>query len=366
MKCLLHIGTEKTGTTTIQDFLRLNRELLDAHGVVVPRTVGEGEHLLLPLMCYQPDREDELLRRLRVDRAGLPDFQRRRAALLRRELTERLARSPATVLFSSEHLQSRLTLPEERRRLREVLASCGLHDVRILVYIRDPAAMLCSLASTAVKAGATDPRPFRPDGPEAAVVCDYRRLFEDWASVFGEENICVRLFDPQTFASGDLLRDFAAAAGLPPDLPYSLPRSANRALSAAGAEIAARFNRRIPVFVNGRPNPMRLGGHFLRLLEPRLTQGPKPTLDEADRQAVRDRFRESNEFIRRRFFPERETLFPSEEPTEPRSEPDAEALYELAADLLAELWKAHAELVLNRRRGSAGTAGQALPSEREV
>ncbi len=355
MKCLLHIGTEKTGTTTIQDFLHLNRELLDEHGFVVPRTVGRGEHVLLPLICYHPDRTDDLLRRIRVDSADLPDFQRRRLELLRRELTDRLARSCTAVLFSSEHLQSRLTLPEERHRLREVLASCGLDDVRVLVYIRNPEDMLCSLASTAVKAGSADPRPFRPDGPEAANVCDYRRIFEDWAAAFGEENIRFRLFDRQAFVGGELIRDFTTAAGLPPELPYVLPRPANRTLSAAGMEIAARFNRRIPVFADGRPNPIRMGGHFMRLLEPWLTQGPKPILKEADRQAVQQRFRESNEFIRRRFFPERATLFPSAEPAEAAT-PDPDTLYNLAADMLAELWKAHAELALNRRSGPGRAA----------
>lgn len=44
---ILHIGAEKTGTTTIQEFLTLNRERLLAQGVHFPMSVGLKNHTRL-------------------------------------------------------------------------------------------------------------------------------------------------------------------------------------------------------------------------------------------------------------------------------------------------------------------------------
>src|ERR1044071_8432469 len=44
-KLHLHIGCEKTGTTSIQRFLRANRELLAQTGVLYPRAPGEENQM---------------------------------------------------------------------------------------------------------------------------------------------------------------------------------------------------------------------------------------------------------------------------------------------------------------------------------
>ena len=44
-ECILHIGTEKTGTTSIQKFLATNRTLLKANGVLYPLSPGKVNHI---------------------------------------------------------------------------------------------------------------------------------------------------------------------------------------------------------------------------------------------------------------------------------------------------------------------------------
>ena len=42
-KCILHIGTEKTGSTTIQEYLKSNRDALAKHGAYHP-IAADTEH----------------------------------------------------------------------------------------------------------------------------------------------------------------------------------------------------------------------------------------------------------------------------------------------------------------------------------
>ena len=41
---LIHIGTEKTGTSTLQEFLHFNREVFAQHGVVYLKSPGLKSH----------------------------------------------------------------------------------------------------------------------------------------------------------------------------------------------------------------------------------------------------------------------------------------------------------------------------------
>ena len=45
--CILHIGCPKTGTTSLQQFLTLNREFLLSQGVLYPRSLLERPEELL-------------------------------------------------------------------------------------------------------------------------------------------------------------------------------------------------------------------------------------------------------------------------------------------------------------------------------
>ncbi|MBE3829324.1 hypothetical protein HJ140_09590 [Vibrio parahaemolyticus] len=55
-KLVLHIGTEKTGTTSIQSMLSQNRQRFKAQGFHVLECAGEENHRLLPsIFIAKPD-----------------------------------------------------------------------------------------------------------------------------------------------------------------------------------------------------------------------------------------------------------------------------------------------------------------------
>src|ERR1043165_5358722 len=57
-RAFLHIGVEKTGTTTIQAFMAKNRQALTKKGVLYPRAPGNENHVGLTI--YAADNPQHL------------------------------------------------------------------------------------------------------------------------------------------------------------------------------------------------------------------------------------------------------------------------------------------------------------------
>ena len=51
MKLILHIGTAKTGTTTLQHWFASNRESLQVQGIYYPNSLGKVNHRKLSLFA---------------------------------------------------------------------------------------------------------------------------------------------------------------------------------------------------------------------------------------------------------------------------------------------------------------------------
>lgn len=304
MQAILHIGTEKTGTTTVQSFLALNRKTLRDAGILVPVSLGAANHRLLPAMVNDADVIDDLFRQ-----RGLleTDARQKAKAEWRRKFIAEVTRAglPRCVI-SSEHLQSRLRRKEEIERLRDLLAEL-FDSVRLVLYIRHPAATAVSLHSTAVKYGAGGANPPPPSNDYFRNIVDHAATIRLWGSVFGENSLTVRIFARDCFVNGSLIDDFAAACGLPP-LDYKSPKVENESLSALGLEVLRRVNEKIPLLAtDGTVNRQREG--LVGFFERHFSTGaryvpPKETVEKYETE-----FAASNEWVRRTCFPERETLF---------------------------------------------------------
>ena len=57
MQCILHIGTEKTGTTLIQNWLYANQEALSEQGVFLSEQLGKTNNRLISAY-FQPELDD--------------------------------------------------------------------------------------------------------------------------------------------------------------------------------------------------------------------------------------------------------------------------------------------------------------------
>jgi hypothetical protein len=336
MEALLHIGTEKTGTTTIQRFLADNRESLLAAGVLVPRSIGSKHHRRLQLMASGAAAlGDPWLRMKGIDTAGgLAAAQERWRSDLEREVGRARRAGAERLVVSSEFLQSRLASTDEVARLASLLASVGVDRVRVLVVLREQVATAMSLLSTRVLMGATLVEPPEPDAPGWGTILDHRATIERWAEVLGPEAVEPRLFEVAASHPAGLLGDFTAAAGL--DVPgLVLPGPRNESMSGLAIAVVARMNVLHPAPDDEGGDAVR--DHAVATIVDAFAQEPRAVPRPELVTAYEQRFAPGNEWVRRARFPERAVLFPPyvAGPVPTRVLDDAE-LDRLAADHLAE------------------------------
>jgi hypothetical protein len=288
VKVLLHIGSEKTGTTSIQHWAAANRAALAARGILYPAAPGERpnprsqpNHVGLALAVSERARRPDLLGMLGLaDPAAAAAY----AARMERRLAEEIAAAGcATLLLSNEHLSSRLRDEAEVAALRALLerAAGAVTEWRIVLYHRRQDEMIQSIHAMRVLHGATEPfRPAaRPDDPRL----DPRRILANYARVFGEASVTVRVFDRARLVGGDAVADLMSLLGVDPRGPgFSPPPRANVSLGGAALELLRLMNAHLPATRDGQPNPARaaLVAALRRLPpEPRAALAPRPALD---------------------------------------------------------------------------------------
>ena len=257
MRLTLHIGTEKTATTTIQHFLDHNHD----HRIALSRVAGLRNNRRLAAFCQPRDGQDDFwaqhnLRTVAERDHFFADFADRLAA----EITQAATWADHMVL-TSEHFHSRLRDAASIQRLHDLLAP-HFSDIRVLCYVREQAATVKSLYSTAIKAGiAADfdrfVRHCTPDSPRY----NYLETGLAWARVFGAPALEFRLFQRDQFVQGDICSDVLNAVDptLDPDRFARLDQDQNESLGAFGIRLGLINNQINPRFrPDGTPNPMHL------------------------------------------------------------------------------------------------------------
>ncbi|HEY2447000.1 MAG TPA: hypothetical protein VGI20_14785 [Rhizomicrobium sp.] len=290
-QCWLHIGTEKTGSTSIRNYLARNREALLSLGCLYPTAAGPINHYALTAFGLDDERIEGARGVFGIDQGtSVAEFRRRFADSLKRELAASGAR---TVVLSNELLSSRLRLPREVARIKALCDGIA-HDTRIVVYLRNQTDFLVSRYTNIVWEGGT--KEFRFRGPPA--LADYSRLLDRWAQVFGRDNIVARRFEPTDLPDGDVVADFARAIGLDTTGLHSVGRF-NESLDAESLAFLRAMNRRLPRWLAKRIVPFR--GHMVRVLQ-RRRRGTRFVVSHALGQQIEESFRKSNELVSESYF----------------------------------------------------------------
>ena len=335
--CTLHIGTEKTGTTTLQAFLQLNRRELLARGLFVPSSLSPYDRLanherLTTYALNSSKLNDD--RRTQLGLKSAQDVDRHRRDVLdalEQELANlRPTAGDLTLLLSNEHCHSRLVEVGEVQLLKEFLQ--GFVDkFRIIVYLRPQHELATSLYDTALRAGYADidviPR-FAIDRRNwvSPGYFDYAQLLSRWATVFGIGNIQVRIYSRSELYKGSIINDFARMIGC--DLQdFQVPADKNRSLDAVCQTVLNFVNR----YARAHPEELKSAarGQLIAALE-RTSRGAGTRPGRACASQFFHSYDHSNDQVKRLFFPDRERLFdpdfsnfPDEEESVP---PEEEAL----------------------------------------
>ena len=335
MKSFLHIGTEKTGTTTLQEFFHLNRDRLRRQGYIYTKSAGEKNNRGLSVAAYAPDKRDDFTRRFGIHtNAQLTSYQKSVLANLSEELK---GHSDKTVIFSSEHLQSRLWSTLEVENLRNVLIELGMSDITVIVYLRNPSETANSLYSTSVREGAWEPSPPPPDDEYYRHICNHKQTLQLFGSVFGKEAIAPRIFSRQEMKNGSVIEDFLSLVGIETTglSDYAVPENKNQGLSATSLELLRRINRQVPSYVDDRPNPLR--GNIVTYIKD-LFPGPKYRMPEHLSQQYDEAFSDSNEWVRKHYFPEKERLFAGRRPAPESSAALTDDQLQQIAGMVSRIW----------------------------
>ena len=329
-KAILQIGTEKTGTTTLQTFLAANRDRLAERGFLYPRFCGDLNHTGLAAYAMDADRTDGLKAAFGGEtREAVPQMRARLRRLAEAELP-----GGGTAIFCNEHCHSRLVSPQEVRRLRDFLSEF-FDEIEISVYLRRQDRVALSLYSTSLKSGCT-PQQVLAKATADSLYYNYDRFLGLWEEVFGAEAISVRLFEPELLTNGSVVDDFLASWGLGEIGDYRSVPNENGSISVAAQEFLREVNPHLAT-QTGRHGE-RLRGIVVSALERgHAGRGARPARAEA--RAFYERFRGANERVAARYFPGRDPLFSEDFSGYPEwadsRETEAGATVGIAAELLS-------------------------------
>ncbi len=216
MKTLyVHIGTKKTGTTSIQGFCVNNRKVLESKGYCYPvlpfqyyrvGTEARNGHFLVGAVWASPGVHD-MKKERQIFREGM-------------DYIVKLFQTHDNIILSDEQIWKntydvRASLWEE---LKEE-AKKGNFEVKVIVYVRRQDGYIISLWNQSVKTA------IRKDRAQMTIndylekippseQLDYYAHIEKISGILGKENVIVRIFEKGKFVGGSIYSDFLKAIGL--------------------------------------------------------------------------------------------------------------------------------------------------------
>jgi hypothetical protein len=280
-KCFLHIGMEKTGTTSIQKFWIKNRQALKRRGYFYSRVMGRDNHVNLIVYAREDNTSDNQRKRA-LARAGLNlnDFRKKLEAEFRDEAS---CESGRNLVLSNEHLQSRLTTISEKVRLKNlILKVCG--NIDVYLYVRRQDLVATSVFGTRLLSGGLTTLgeifPKIVEGEELPYFYNYKRIYDEYVDVFGVDNVHVRFFEKDRLVEHDVRIDFLDWIGITERSEFRFGPRENESISVAAQFFMSRMNVHNPAFYGKAPNPLRgeVDKRASRLCGGR---GRRPARDEA-------------------------------------------------------------------------------------
>lgn len=198
----LHIGTHKTGSTTVQSFLARNRDPLAKNGMAFYRgAIIDSNHIEIYLSALDENRDSLALQSLEI--GPLSELKSRTDDDISRFLEET---SATEVIISSEGL-SLLRSQSEMANLFKLLRGNDT-IVRVICVLRDKQAFLSAYRKQIVKVLGRHPSKDPTSSlynEEDSWLADFDTLLKVYSETFGAENMRVIDYDHEVMKNGDVL-----------------------------------------------------------------------------------------------------------------------------------------------------------------
>jgi len=315
----LHIGTSKTGTTSLQDFLASNRLVLAKKGILYPRTFGELNHAVLldyvlsfHKLTYLMILWGKLLPK-KFKRAGLLSSRSIITGLISKDRVEDFSKeflssfqkeiqnTNCTKLLISVEGFANFTGVKKIQFLKKFLDDF-VNEYTIIVYLRSQHDRAISEFTTHIRSGRRIPIIFRKKFHQQF---NYEKLLGAWADVFGDENIVTRIFSRKELLDGDIKKDFVSLVGWNWN-DFEDVEWRNESMSEDAQKFMLQINKVLPRIIGNEMNENRgnIGQHVHKNFK---GKGLQPTRQDAEN--FFKRFKDSNEKVRQKWFPEKKELF---------------------------------------------------------
>ncbi|WP_235690285.1 hypothetical protein [Campylobacter coli] len=319
MTAYIHIGTPKTGTTSIQKFITLNLDLFLQQGMVYPKT-----------FCVN-NQHAKIAYIIKNMKSDFNFWLNQEVVFLRNEISEN---KKYIFLFSSEMISLYINESYALIRLKELFNWLGFKNIKCILYLRSNDEYMISHSSQNIKCGLGVYYKRKAEFCTSMGMHMYKTTCKNYINVFGKENIIVRLFDKNEFYQGDLLKDFIHSIGLEWDNKFRIPERENETLDLIGFELQGRLNKLGCGWNNKINSTMEFSEKYFTSKDPHLKFQPAKEVT----QSYMDYFEESNEWVRKEFFPHKERLFPKKDLS------DYKENYELK-EMKPEYWDRIAEFI---------------------
>ena len=207
MKAFIHLGTEKTGTTSFQKCLHSNYQYLLDNQILYPLRLGPGNHRNLATSCLTADTPDDHAKALNLESPEkvVEFFKSTKASLLSQINQHQHCK---LCVLSSEHFHSRLLLDSHVLNFRK-LTDHLFEEITFYLHLRPQVDLAVSLASTATRWHSTVNSSFFTRINHDSLYYNYLKLFKRWKDAFPHADFKIFSYKSQP----DFLKIFKGEAG---------------------------------------------------------------------------------------------------------------------------------------------------------
>ena len=297
MTAYVHIGASKTGTTTLQRFLFENTRHMNKYSLYFSENLGRNFRSLGRDFTIEHIRFDNFYNTFKED---IKKFERE------------VKNIKGDLILSNEGLYDFYENTQQIFKFKNFMNEVGIDNIKIIVYIRDSVDLAISWYLYIFKVHKINENAFEDElyKDRFMRVCNHCTL-KMWEEAFGKENLIVKLFDKNEFYKGDLIKDFLHIFNLELDEHFVIPSNQNEALDLLGVSLKTSLVKsckdydEFNLYALNKVNSYNI----FQAKDPSLKFMPKKEIYES----YITYFEESNEWVRKEFFPHKERLFPKKD-----------------------------------------------------
>ncbi len=214
MKLILHVGTGKTGTTSVQAAFHNNQEELRALKISYP-TGDTKDHNILEASVLEFDNLHRVYRSMYSSNRDIP----KKIAI---DLIERIKSTDSDYVILSGEYFFALSI-SKAKALLDVL-EIRPEDVKVVCYVRNPSSYWLSGVQQYLKGS------WNLEGIIAAGY-KFKNGLINWGNTVGFENVIVREFDKSKLVGNDIVTDFCHVLSEITNCEISIPSSGTKNVS---------------------------------------------------------------------------------------------------------------------------------------